>query len=117
MFGKIDSLRKNASVPERLRKRFDASYREQVDDNLAWYDKHHSTIGKWAAATVLRLGLSDDPTPGNSTDDDPSETWTSETPSGAVGLSLDASSTIWRVLFASAALWLCSSRRHLPSPP
>uniref|UniRef100_A0A2H8TGD8 Aminopeptidase N n=1 Tax=Melanaphis sacchari TaxID=742174 RepID=A0A2H8TGD8_9HEMI len=112
---KIDDLRKNSSVPERLRRQFDASYRDRVDDNLAWFEAHHSTIGEWTAAAVLRLGLSEDPQPGSyhSTSDDPSETWTIGTSGGR---SLETASPFtWRILFASAALWLCLARHQLLS--
>ncbi|CAH1738623.1 aminopeptidase N-like [Aphis gossypii] len=115
---KIDDLRKNSSVPERIRQRFDASYRDRVDTNLAWFDSHYSTIGEWSAAAVLRLGLSEDttppppppppPSPSPPGGDDPSKTWTAETSAGAV----DAS-TRFVLIAAAAALWLCSTRSLL----
>ncbi|XP_022172013.1 aminopeptidase N-like [Myzus persicae] len=111
---KIDSLRKDPSVPERLRRKFDESYRSSVDDNLAWFDKHHSTIGEWSSATVLRLGLPENPgfhhSTGNSTDVD--ETWSTKT-SSAVSQSLEVSALTW-VLFTLAALCLFPAQRLQP---
>ncbi|KAL5244502.1 hypothetical protein ACI65C_011912 [Semiaphis heraclei] len=108
---KIDSLRKNTSVSERLRRKFDSLYLSRVDDNLAWFDAHHSIIGEWSSATVLRLGLSENPdvhhSTKNSTFDD--ETWSNGT-SSAVSQYLEVSALTW-VLSSSVALCLCSAQR------
>jgi len=53
---KINGLRYDPSVPESLRKKFNASY-GAVEENLAWFNAHHSEIGKWTKAYVKEHGL------------------------------------------------------------
>lgn len=52
----IDNLRKNSSVPEYLRKKFNSSY-STVEDNLEWFHLYHHEIGEWSQKTVHELGL------------------------------------------------------------
>lgn len=84
-----------------------------VDDRLAWFAMHHSTIGEWSSAAVLRLKLSENPgihhSIGNFTRADPSDTWSNET-SSAASRSLEVSAFTW-VFFTSAALCLCPVQR------
>lgn len=53
---KIDDLRYDPSVPENLRKKFNSSY-GAVEENLAWFNAHHSKIGEWTKAYVKEHGL------------------------------------------------------------
>lgn len=57
----IDNLRKNSSVPEYLRKKFNSSY-SIVEDNLDWFHLYHHDIGKWSHTTVHELGLEQEST-------------------------------------------------------
>lgn len=78
----MDDLRKNPSVPEHLRKKFNSTYRE-VENNLAWFKNHHLKIGEYSKAVVHRLGLDVDVEPKGSTlapHVDPPKTLTTEKP-------------------------------------
>lgn len=53
---KMDDLRKNLSVPEYLRKKFNATY-PVLENNRLWFRRYHPKIGDYAKAILLRLGL------------------------------------------------------------
>lgn len=55
-FLKIDQLRNNLLVPNRLRKSFNSSF-IMVEENLAWFKNNHNKISKWTKNYVDEHGL------------------------------------------------------------